>query len=199
MSFVLGVTGGIASGKSTVVNFFKTEGFPVVDGDIVARKVVEPGSEGLNALEEMFGSEILQKDGSLDRKKLGSLIFQNEQKRQVLNKTLDPFIRGEIEKQTAEAKNKSDLVIVDIPLLFEGHYEAMMSAVAVVYVTPEIQLKRLMNRNDLSEKAALARINSQLSLEQKKKRADIVFDNCNSQERTEEQVLDWLKKNKFVS
>lgn len=199
MSFVLGVTGGIASGKSTVVNFFKTEGFPVVDGDIVAREVVEPGSEGLNALEEMFGSEILQKDGSLDRKKLGALIFQNEQKRQVLNKTLDPFIRGEIEKQTAEAKNKSDLVIVDIPLLFEGHYEAMMSAVAVVYVTPEIQLKRLMNRNDLSEKAALARINSQLSLEQKKKRADIVFDNCNSQERTEEQVLDWLKKNKFVS
>lgn len=199
MSFVLGVTGGIASGKSTVVNFFKTEGFPVVDGDIVAREVVEPGSEGLNALEEMFGSEILQKDGSLDRKKLGSLIFQNEQKRQVLNKTLDPFIRGEIEKQTAEAKNKSDLVIVDIPLLFEGHYEAMMSAVAVVYVTPEIQLKRLMNRNDLSEKAALARINSQLSLEQKKKRADIVFDNCDSQERTEEQVLDWLKKNKFVS
>lgn len=199
MSFVLGVTGGIASGKSTVVNFFKKEGFPVVDGDIVARKVVEPGSEGLNALEEMFGSEILQKDGSLDRKKLGALIFQNEQKRQVLNKTLDPFIRGEIEKQTAEAKNKSDLVIVDIPLLFEGHYEAMMSAVAVVYVTPEIQLKRLMNRNDLSEKAALARINSQLSLEQKKKRADIVFDNCNSQERTKEQVLDWLKKNKFVS
>lgn len=199
MSFVLGVTGGIASGKSTVVNFFKKEGFPVVDGDIVAREVVEPGSEGLNALEEMFGSEILQKDGSLDRKKLGSLIFQNEQKRQVLNKTLDPFIRGEIEKQTAEAKNKSDLVIVDIPLLFEGHYEAMMSAVAVVYVTPEIQLKRLMNRNDLSEKAALARINSQLSLEQKKKRADIVFDNCNSQERTKEQVLDWLKKNKFVS
>ncbi|MGL9728440.1 dephospho-CoA kinase [Enterococcus sp. DIV0756] len=199
MSFVLGVTGGIASGKSTVVNFFKTEGFPVVDGDIVAREVVEPGSEGLNALEEMFGSEILQKDGSLDRKKLGALIFQNEQKRQVLNKTLDPFIRGEIEKQTVEAKNKSDLVIVDIPLLFEGHYEAMMSAVAVVYVTPEIQLKRLMNRNDLSEKAALARINSQLSLEQKKKRADIVFDNCDSQERTKEQVLDWLKKNKFVS
>ena len=199
MSFVLGVTGGIASGKSTVVNFFKTEGFPVVDGDIVAREVVEPGSEGLNALEEMFGSEILQKDGSLDRKKLGALIFQNEQKRQVLNKTLDPFIRGEIEKQTTEAKNKSDLVIVDIPLLFEGHYEAMMSAVAVVYVTPEIQLKRLMNRNDLSEKAALARINSQLSLEQKKKRADIVFDNCNSQERTKEQVLDWLKKTKFVS
>lgn len=199
MSFVLGVTGGIASGKSTVVNFFKREGFPVVDGDVVAREVVEPGSEGLNALEEMFGSEILQKDGSLDRKKLGALIFQNEQKRQVLNKTLDPFIRGEIEKQTAEAKNKSDLVIVDIPLLFEGHYEAMMSAVAVVYVTPEIQLKRLMNRNDLSEKAALARINSQLSLEQKKKRADIVFDNCDSQERTKEQVLDWLKENKFVS
>ena len=81
MSFVLGVTGGIASGKSTVVDFFKAEGFPVVDGDIIAREVVEPGTEGLMALEKVFGKTILQNDGSLDRKKLGTLIFQNEQKR----------------------------------------------------------------------------------------------------------------------
>lgn len=199
MSFVLGVTGGIASGKSTVVDFFKEEGFPVVDGDIVARQVVEPGTEGLRALEKAFGSVILQNNGSLDRKKLGNLIFHDEAKRQLLNETLDPFIRGEIEGQTQEAKQSSDLVIVDIPLLFEGHYETMMDEVAVVYVTPKIQLERLMKRNELPKNEALERINSQLSLDEKKKRADILFDNCQSQETTRQQVLDWLKKNKFVS
>ena len=199
MSFVLGITGGIASGKSTVVDFFKAEGFPVVDGDIVAREVVEPGSDGLRALEKVFGKTILQNDGRLDRKKLGSIIFQNEQKRHLLNKTLDPFIRSEIERQTLEAKKISPLVIVDIPLLFEGHYESMMDEVATVYVTPKIQLERLMARNDLSEEEAIKRINSQLSLEEKKKRADIVFDNCHSQETTRQQVLNWLKRKKFVS
>lgn len=199
MSFVLGITGGIASGKSTVVDFFKAEGFPVVDGDIVAREVVEPGSDGLRALEKVFGRTILQNDGRLDRKKLGTIIFQDEQKRHLLNKTLDPFIRGEIERQTLEAKKINQLVIVDIPLLFEGHYESMMDEVATVYVTPKIQLERLMARNDLSEEEAIKRINSQLSLEEKKKRADIVFDNCHSQETTRQQVLNWLKRKKFVS
>lgn len=199
MSFVLGVTGGIASGKSTVVDFFKAEGFPVVDGDIVAREVVEPGADGLIALEKAFGPVILQKDGSLDRKKLGALIFRDEQKRHLLNETLDPFIRGEIERQAQAAKQTSELVIVDVPLLFEGRYEAMMDEVAVVYVTPEIQLERLVKRNMLPEKEALERINSQLSLDEKKKRADILFDNCQSQETTRQQVLGWLKKNKFVS
>lgn len=199
MSFVLGVTGGIASGKSTVVDFFKEEGFPVVDGDIVARQVVEVGTEGLSSLEKAFGSVILQNNGSLDRKKLGTLIFHDEAKRQLLNETLDPFIRGEIEKQTQGAKQSSDLVIVDVPLLFEGHYETLMDEVAVVYVTPEIQLERLMKRNELSKNEALERINSQLSLDEKKKRADILFDNCQSQETTRQQVLGWLKKNKFVS
>lgn len=199
MSFVLGVTGGIASGKSTVVDFFKAEGFPVVDGDIIAREVVEPGTEGLMALEKVFGKTILQNDGSLDRKKLGTLIFQNEQKRHLLNKTLDPFIRDEIKKQTLEAKKGSHLVIVDIPLLFEGHYESMMDEVATVYVTPDIQLERLMARNNLSEEEALKRINSQLPLEEKKKRADFVFDNCNSQETARQEVLKWLERKKFVS
>lgn len=90
-------------------------------------------------------------------------------------------------------------MIVDIPLLYEGKYEAMMDQVAVVYVTPEIQLQRLMMRNDFSEKEALERINSQLSLEEKRKRADVIIDNCSSKETTQRQVLDWLKKNKFVS
>lgn len=199
MSFVLGITGGIASGKSTVVTLFKEQGFPVVDGDIVAREVVEPDTEGLHALKKVFGSEIIKENGALDRKRLGMIVFQDEEQRNLLNRTLDSFIRKEITKQTEEAKRVSPLVIVDIPLLYEGKYEAMMDQVAVVYVTPEIQLQRLMMRNDFSEKEALERINSQLSLEEKRKRADVVIDNCSSKETTQRQVLDWLKKNKFVS
>lgn len=107
MSFVLGITGGIASGKSTVVDFFKAEGFAVVDGDIVARKVVEPGTEGLKVLEKVFGSAIIEKDGQLNRKKLGDIIFQNEQKRALLNETLEPFIRSEIERQVEVAKKRA--------------------------------------------------------------------------------------------
>lgn len=199
MSFVLGITGGIASGKSTVVDIFKAEGFSVVDADIVAREVVEPNTPGLAQLVKVFGDEILLADERLNRKKLGALIFQDEKKRQLLNETLDPFIRGEIERQAKEAEQSSELVVVDIPLLYEGKYEAMMNEVAVVYVTPEIQLTRLIARNNLSENEALGRINSQLSLEEKKKRADIVFDNCGSQETTRQQVMDWLKENNFVS
>ena len=199
MSFVLGITGGIASGKSTVVTLFKEQGFPVVDGDIVASEVVEPDTEGLHALKKVFGSEIIKENGALDRKRLGTIVFQDEEQRNLLNRTLDSFIRKEITKQTEEAKRVSPLVIVDIPLLYEGKYEAMMDQVAVVYVTPEIQLQRLMMRNDFSEKEALERINSQLSLEEKRKRADAVIDNCSSKETTQRQVLDWLKKNKFVS
>lgn len=199
MSFILGITGGIASGKTTVVNFFKAKGFPIIDGDMVAREVVEPGTDGLEAVKQAFGTTILQSDGRLDRKKLGTIIFQDEKKRRLLDKTLDPFIRGEIKRQIQAAKKTAELVIADIPLLYEGHYEAMMDAIAVVYVTPDIQLNRLMTRNDLTKKAALERINSQLSLEEKKKRATIVFDNCGSQETTHKQVSDWLKENKFVS
>lgn len=199
MSFVLGITGGIASGKSTVVDIFRAKGFPIVDGDIVAREVVEPGTEGLKSLERAFGSEIIEKTGGLDRKKLGALIFHDEEKRNLLNKTLDPFIRGEIKRQTEEAKKSNDLIIVDVPLLYEGKYEAMMDKVAVVYVTPEIQLNRLMARNKLTKKEALGRINSQLSLDEKRERADILIDNCGSQETTRQQVLDWLKENKYVS
>ena len=199
MSFVLGITGGIASGKSTVVTLFKKQGFPVVDGDIVAREVVEPDTEGLQALKKVFGSEIIKENGALDRKRLGTIVFQDEEQRNLLNRTLDSFIRKEITKQTEEAKRVSPLVIVDIPLLYEGKYEAMMDQVAVVYVTPEIQLQRLMMRNDFSEKEALERINSQVSLEEKRKRADVIIDNCSSKETAQRQVLDWLKKNKFVS
>lgn len=198
MSYVLGITGGIASGKSTVVDVFRSFGFPIVDGDVVARIVVEPGTPGLLALIHVFGEGIITSEGTLDRKKLGSLVFQDETERKKLNQTLEPFIRNEIDQQIENAKKKSPLVIADIPLLYEGNYEKQMDAVAVVYVDQATQLKRLMARNKLSEIEAMNRINSQMPLEEKKQLADIVFDNRGSRDKTADQVIEWLKKHAFI-
>lgn len=194
MSFILGITGGISTGKSSVVAVFKELGYPIVDADIVARQVVEPQTPGLNAIVEVFGNEIITEDGHLNRKKLGSIIFQSDEKRQQLNQLLNPFIRSEIVAQIEEKKKQASLVIVDIPLLFEGHYEQYMTQVAVVYIPEVLQLQRLMKRDHLNEEDALKRIHSQLDIEEKKKRADIIFDNQGTQEKTREQVMAWLSK-----
>ena len=198
MSYVLGITGGIASGKSTVVNVFRSYGFPIVDGDVVARRIVEPETPGLLALVNVFGDSIITPEGTLDRKKLGSLIFQDETERKKLNQTLEPFIRSEIDRQIEIAKKNSPLVIADIPLLYESDYKKQMDAVAVVYTDQSTQLKRLMARNQLSEVEAMNRINSQMSLEEKKQLADIVFDNRGSLDETADQVIEWLKKHTFI-
>lgn len=194
MSYVLGVTGGIATGKSTVINVFKELGFPVVDGDVVARLVVEPGQPCLTALTDYFGEEILLDTGALDRRKLAEIVFSDEEKRKKMNAVMDPFIRREIEAEIKEAKKKSPLVVADIPLLYEGGYQQYFDAVAVVYVTPALQLERLMKRNSYTEEEARHRISSQWPIDRKKELADIVFDNQGSIRQTKEQVLSWLKR-----
>lgn len=194
MTKVLGITGGIATGKSTVVALFKKAGYPIVDGDIIAREIVAKGQPALAAIVETFGPEIVLTTGELDRKKLGQLIFASPQKRELLNETLKPFLRKEILRQIEEAKKKAALVIVDIPLLYEAHYEAIMDQIAVVYVPEKIQKERLMARNQLTEEEAQQRIASQWPIEMKKERADIVFDNQGTREETEQQVKKWLEE-----
>lgn len=195
MTKVLGITGGIATGKSTVVAFLKKAGYPIVDGDVIAREIVAKGQPALAAIVETFGPDILLTTGELDRKKLGQLIFSSSQKRELLNETLKPFLRKEILRQIEEAKKKAaSLIIVDIPLLYEAHYEAIMDQVAVVYVPEKIQKERLMARNHLTEEEAQQRIASQWPIETKKERADIVFDNQGTREETEQQVKKWLEK-----
>lgn len=198
MSFALGITGGIATGKSTVVKVFKEYGFPVVDGDVVARKVVEPGTPCLEALVDYFGRDILLDNGGLNRKKLGQIVFSDETKRLKMNALMDPYIRGEIETEITAAKNVSSLVIVDIPLLYESDYQQVLDAVAVVYLPPEVQLERLMLRDNFSQKEALERMESQWPIDKKKALADVVFDNRGSREETRSQVVDWLKKNQYI-
>ncbi|MGV3084555.1 dephospho-CoA kinase [Enterococcus dispar] len=193
LSFILGITGGIASGKSTVVNVFKAKGFPIVDGDIVARKIVEPGKPALLAIKEAFGPEVITPTGELDRKKLGDIVFEDSAKRQQLNRIMNPYLRQQIKEEMALAKKQSPLVIADIPLMYEGHYDHYMDEVAVVYVDFLQQKKRLMARDNIDEKMAEAKINSQMPLAKKRELADTVFNNNGSKEETSQQVLNWLE------
>ncbi len=198
MSFVLGITGGIATGKSTAVEVFQKYDFPIVDGDQVARQVVEPGTPGGAAVVSEFGDDILQKNGSLDRKKLGRIVFSDKQKLDRLNQILNPYIRSEILRQIEKGKSEAPLVIADIPLMYEGHYDHYMDQVAVVYLPEEIQLERLMKRDNLSLEEASKRIKSQLSMEEKRRRADIFFDNQGTIQQLQEQITSWLRQKKFI-
>ncbi|MDT2756925.1 dephospho-CoA kinase [Enterococcus asini] len=197
MAFVLGVTGGIATGKSTVVNFFKAQGFPVVDGDQIARAIVEPKMPALTDLTKAFGLEIL-KEGQLDRQKLGEIVFGDAKKRQQMDQILDGYLRKEITDQIKEASKTAPLVIADIPLLYEADYGQYMDQVAVVYIPEELQQKRLMERDHLTSAEAKKRMDSQLSIEEKRQRADILFDNQGTIDKTKEQVQSWLDQQGFT-
>jgi dephospho-CoA kinase len=198
MAFVLGLTGGIATGKSTVANVFREYGFPVIDGDIVSRQIVAKGQPALQQLIQTFGAQIRNADGSLNRKQLGAIVFADSKKRQYLDQIMEPYLRSAISAQIAEAKATAPLVVVDLPLLFEGHYESEMNEIAVVYLPEALQLQRLMTRNQLTEEQALQRIASQMPVSEKKARADIVFDNQGSLAETQKQVTDWLKQKQFI-
>lgn len=196
MTYILGLTGGIATGKSTVSRYFSDKGYAVVDADVVARRVVEPGTEGLANIVAHFGTEIIQKDGTLNREKLGVMIFSDAEKRETLNNLLSAQIRRTIMADTATLVNANQpLIVLDIPLLYEAGYETHCDAVMVVYTTEAVQLERLMARNNLTEEEALNRIASQEPIETKKDRADIVIDNNGPLNHTYEQVETWLKNN----
>ena len=196
MTYILGLTGGIATGKSTVSRYFSDKGYAVVDADVVARRVVEPGTEGLANIVAQFGTEIIQTDGTLNREKLGAMIFADAKKRETLNSLLSDLIRRAIMADTATLVNANQpLIVLDIPLLYEAGYETHCDAVMVVYTTEAVQLERLMARNNLTEEEALNRIASQEPIETKKDRADIVIDNNGPLNHTYEQVETWLKNN----
>ena len=176
--FKIGLTGGIASGKSTVLTYFKDKGIPYIDADIVAREVVEPGTEGLEAIVDAFGSNVLHDDGTLNREALGAIVFHNEEKRRQLNDCLKEHIRNRIMELTAYYEsNRTDILIYDIPLLIEGEWYTMMDEVWLVYVNELTQIERLMSRNGFSKEDAMARIKSQMRLDDKRSYADLIIDN----------------------
>lgn len=191
----IGLTGGIASGKSTISSWFRRHGFPVIDADQIARQVVEPGEEGLKRVSEAFGQEILKSNGTLDRTRLGSLIFNDPGKRRKLNDLLHPLIRLKMQEELSAFESQGcSAVVLDVPLLFEGPFAGWTDKTVVVYVTRETELSRLMRRDHLSEGEATARIQAQIPLEEKKKRADAVIDNGGSVASAERQLVTLLKQ-----
>lgn len=186
---IIGLTGSIASGKSTVANILKQYGLPIVDADQVARKVVEKGEPTLNKIVEAFGEEILTSDGEMDRAKVGAIIFNDKEKRNLLNSIIHPAIRKEMLKQKEEHIAKGEkAVVMDIPLLFESKLQHFVEKILVVTVDEEVQLARLMARNNFTEEEAKARIASQMSLKEKEKLADAVIYNNGTIEETKQQV-----------
>ncbi|MFB6765773.1 dephospho-CoA kinase [Bacillus altitudinis] len=178
MTLVIGLTGGIASGKSTVSQMIKEKSIRVVDADIIAKEAVSKGSAALHQIVQTFGEEVLLPNGELNRQQLGAIIFSDEEKRKKLNAIVHPEVRKEMLKQRDEGvSNQETFVVLDIPLLFESKLEGLVDRIIVVYTTPELQLSRLMNRNDLSEEEALNRIHSQQPLEEKCQKADRVIEN----------------------
>lgn len=186
----VGLTGGIASGKSTVLAKFKALGASTIDADVEAREVVKPGTEGLQKVIDRFGSAYINKDGTLNRKKLGQLIFADEANRIALNNILHPLINANIRRKMAEFETlKPNVpVIVDIPLLVENNLMALFDQIIVVHIPFNLQLERLMARNGLSESEAKRRIQAQLPLDKKTEVADYVIDNSGDENNTERQV-----------
>jgi dephospho-CoA kinase len=186
---IIGLTGSIASGKSTVSNMLSKLGFPIIDADLIARIVVEKGSKTLESIIESFGEEVIADDGSLQREKLGEIIFTNPSKRKELNDIIHPAIRAEMQRQKEELiKEGHPIIVMDIPLLFESKLQHYVDKILVVTVTEETQLARLMARNNYSIDEAKARIQSQLPLSIKEKGADAVIYNNGTLESTEEQL-----------
>ncbi|MDR6122117.1 dephospho-CoA kinase [Bacillus sp. SLBN-46] len=193
MSLVIGLTGGIASGKSTVSTMFKEMNIPVVDADVEARLAVMKGEAAYFQIIDTFGKDILLEDGEIDRQKLGSIIFHQEEKRKLLNEIVHPEVRKRMMGQVEEAQlNGEEVIVLDIPLLFESKLTYMVEKTILVYVDYDIQLERLMKRNSLPIDDAKARIQSQMPLNEKMKLADAVINNNGSIEETKKQLINVL-------
>lgn len=194
--YKIGLTGGIASGKSTVLDWFKDKNVAYIDADVVARQIVEPGQPALGAIREAFGEKVIQADGQLDRRALGDIVFHDDQERARLDAIVKQYLREAFDERTKEWEAAgAKACIYDVPLLIEHGYYQAMDEVWLVYVKPEVQLGRLMARNSLSREDAQARIDSQMKLDDKRVYAQEIIDNSEDQESLYEHLsLLWDKK-----
>jgi dephospho-CoA kinase len=185
---VLGLTGGIGSGKSVVAQMFARLGAVVIDADRLAREVVEPGQPALEEIAATFGREVLLPDGRLDRTKLGGVIFADPSERAKLDAITHPRIRARMDEEIKARRSGPGVLIVDIPLLYENDRIKTVERVIVVWVDPQTQLRRIRERDGLTADAARQRVAAQMPLEAKRARADHVIDNSGSRRDTQAQV-----------
>jgi len=186
---IIGLTGGIASGKSSVAGMLERLGAPVVDADLLAREVVEPGQPALKEIAAQFGAQVLNPDGTLNRPALGAIVFADPAARRTLEAITHPAIRALAEQRIAHHQSSGARVLFYVaPLLIEAGSAARVDEIWVVYLDREHQLKRLMARDGLGREEALQRIESQMSMEEKRLLGQVVIDNCGSREELAAQV-----------
>lgn len=192
MAICIGITGGIASGKSMVANHLRDLGYKIIDSDLIVKELYQSNKAMLQKIEaefpEVFINHKIQKD------LLGQLIFSDEKKRKVLNSIVHPIVKDEIYKQVELLKYTEKILFIDIPLLFEAKFEDAVDLIVLVYVTKDVQLSRLMARDKITKKFALQKIHAQLSLEEKKKKADYIIDNNETVEDTKKNIQGLLDK-----
>ncbi|MCE5006411.1 dephospho-CoA kinase [Staphylococcus equorum] len=177
MPKVIGLTGGIASGKSSVSELLTVHGFKVVDADVASRQAVEKGTKGLEQVKEAFGEEAIDEDGNMNRSYVGDVIFNHPEKRLELNEIIHPIVKDIMEEEKEAYLEQGYNVIMDIPLLFENDLQDTVDEVWLVYTSESIQIDRLMERNNLSMEDAKARVYSQISIDKKRRMADREIDN----------------------
>ncbi|BBA08722.1 dephospho-CoA kinase [Streptococcus sp. CM6] len=193
MGKIIGITGGIASGKSTVTNFLREQGFQVVDADAVVHQLQKPGGRLYQLLVQHFGQEIILENGELNRSLLASLIFSNPEEREWSRITQGEIIREELAALREQLAQTETIFFMDIPLLFEQDYSAWFDETWLVYVNRDVQVERFMKRDYLSKEVAESRLATQWSLEKKKKLASHILDNNGSRDQLVTQVVKLLE------
>ena len=193
---VAGLTGGIATGKSTVAAIFEEAGARLIDSDRIARDAVRKGAPAYHDTVAHFGEAVLLGDGEIDRKSLAAVIFNDPAEQRSLERIVHPQVKQEITRRLDRIRRETPdaLVIVDVPLLFESGMDRGLAVAIVVYVPEQIQLERLMARDALTQPEALARIRAQMPIEKKKSLATLVIDNSGSLERTRDQTLEVYRR-----
>ena len=194
MGKIIGITGGIASGKSTVTEFLRQKGFQVVDADAVVHQLQKPSGRLYQVLVEHFGEKILLENGELNRPLLASLIFSNSEEQEWSKRTQGEIIREELAALRNQFAQTEALFFMDIPLLFEQNYASWFDETWLVYVNRDVQLERLMKRDQISKEAAESRLNSQWPLERKISLASHSLDNNGNQEQLIAQVVQLLEE-----
>lgn len=196
---LIGLTGGIASGKSTVSSTLREKGYTVIDADKIAREVVEIDKPAYKEIVNFFGNEILCEDRTINRKILGRIIFNDESLRKKLNTITHPYIFQEIKRQINLHCSKKNLVFLDIPLLFEEYemikkYNICFDEIWLVYVDKNTQIRRLMDRDLITKEEALSKINSQMSLEKKREKSTRIINNQGDLLELKDKIEDILNK-----
>ena len=194
MGKIIGITGGIASGKSTVTNFLRQKGFQVVDADALVHQLQKPGGRLYQVLVQHFGQDIVSENGELNRPLLASLIFSNTEEREWSKQIQGEIIREELATLRDQLAQTESIFFMDIPLLFEQDYSAWFDETWLVYVEPDVQMERLMKRDQLSKDLAISRLSAQWPLEEKKGLASQVIDNNGSQDQLLAQLNSLLER-----